>query len=88
MVLSDNRKPHECRKYSATTVEASEPYQFFFIERYAEAFMAGIDAFVDAVENRTPPVVGFEDGRQALILAEAAYLSLREGRMVNVNEIG
>ncbi|MCP5000483.1 MAG: inositol 2-dehydrogenase, partial [Hyphomicrobiales bacterium] len=75
-------------KYSATTVEASEPYQFFFIERYAEAFIAGIDAFVDAVENGTPPVVGFEDGRQALILAEAAYLSLREGRMVNVNEIG
>lgn len=88
MVLSDNRKSHECRKYSAATVEASEPYQFFFIERYAEAFMAGIDAFVDAIENGTPPLVGFEDGRQALILAEAAYLSLREGRMVNVNEIG
>ena len=88
MVLSDNRKQHECRKYSAATVEASEPYQFFFIERYAEAFMAGIDAFVDTIENGTPPVVGFEDGRQALILAEAAYLSLREGRMVNVNEIG
>lgn len=88
MVLSDNRKPHECRKYSATTVEASEPYQFFFIERYSEAFMAGIDAFVDMVNNGTPPVASFEDGRQALILAEAAYLSLSESRMVNVNEIG
>ncbi len=88
MVLSDNRKPHECRKYSAAAVEASEPYQFFFIERYSDAFMAEIDAFVDAIENGTPPLVGFEDGRQALILAEAAYLSLREGRMVNVNQIG
>ncbi len=88
MILSDNRKQHECRKYSAATVEASEPYQFFFIERYSEAFMAEIDAFVDTIENGTPPAVGFEDGRQALILAEAAYLSQREGRMVNVNEIG
>jgi myo-inositol 2-dehydrogenase/D-chiro-inositol 1-dehydrogenase len=43
--------------------------------------------FVDAVENGTPPVAGFEDGRRALILAEAAYKSLNEGRMVNVSEI-
>ncbi len=88
MVLSDNRKPHECRKYSGKTVEASEPYQFFFIERYSEAFMAEIDAFVDTIENGTPLIAGFEDGRQALILAEAAYLSMHTGRMVNVNEIG
>ncbi|MGB0664533.1 MAG: inositol 2-dehydrogenase [Pontibacterium sp.] len=87
MVISDNRKPHEVKKYSAKAVEVSEPYQFFFLERYNEAFMASIDAFVDAVENNRPPEVGFEDGRKALILAEAAYLSLREKRVVNVSEI-
>ncbi len=87
MALSDNRKPHEMRTHSATTTEVSAPYQFFFLERYSEAFNAQIDYFVDAVENGTAPEVGFEDGRQALILAEAAYKSLAEGRLVQVSEI-
>lgn len=88
MLLSDNRKAHEMRRYSEARVEASEPYLFFFIERYKEAFMAEIGAFVDAIENGTEPEVGFDDGRQALVLAEAAYRSIAEGRVVKVSEIG
>lgn len=87
MIISDNRKPHEMRRYSANTVEASEPYQFFFLERYLEAFMAEIDGFVDCVEMGAKPLASFEDGHRALILAEAAYLSMRKGRMVNVSEV-
>ncbi len=87
MIISDNRKPHELRRYSAKTVEASEPYQLFFLERYLEAFMAEIDGFVDCVEKGATPLASFEDGRRALILAEAAYISMREGRMVKVSEV-
>lgn len=87
MVVSGNRRPHEVTRYGATVTEAAEPYLFFFVERYAEAFRAEIDAFVDCVEKGTPPEVGFEDGRRALILAEAAYRSLKDGRMVRVDEI-
>ena len=87
MVVSGNRKPHEMRRYSAKNVEGAEPYQSFFIERYREAFMAEIDAFVAAVMQGAPPEVGFEDGRRALILAEAAYVSCRERRLVRVSEI-
>jgi myo-inositol 2-dehydrogenase / D-chiro-inositol 1-dehydrogenase len=87
MLLSDNRRPHGLRRYSGSATDAAEPLQFFFIERYAEAFMAEIGAFVDAVENGTDTEVDFEDGRRALILAEAAYLSLHEGRMVRVDEV-
>jgi len=87
MLLSDNRKPHETRRFSASRVEAAEPYQFFFIERYEQAFMAEIDAFVDGVAAGRALSPGFEDGRRALILAEAAYLSLREGRMVKIAEV-
>ena len=87
MVQSGNRKPHEMRRYSAKSVEGAEPYLFFFIERYTEAFMAEIDAFVDVVEKGGQPEVDFEDGRRALILAEAAYTSLREKRLVQVSEI-
>ena len=87
MVVSGNRKPHEMRRYSPKTVEGAEPYQLFFIERYGEAFMAELDAFVDAVEKGAEPEVGFEDGRRALVLAEAAYVSFRERRLVPVSEI-
>jgi myo-inositol 2-dehydrogenase/D-chiro-inositol 1-dehydrogenase len=87
MIVSDNRKPHEMRRYSAKTVEASEPYEFFFLERYLEAFMAEIDGFVDCVEKGAAPLATFEDGRRALVLAEAAYLSMREGRMVKISEV-
>lgn len=87
MLLSDNRKPHEMRRYTATSVENSAPYNFFFLERYNEAFMAEIDGFVDCVEKNTPPLASFEDGRRALILAEAAYISLKEKRLVQVSEV-
>ena len=87
MVQSGNRKPHEMQRYSAKSIEGAEPYLFFFIERYTEAFMAEIDAFVDAIETGQQPQVSFEDGRRALILAEAAYASLREKRLVQVSEI-
>ena len=55
MLLSDNRKPHELRRYTSKTVEASAPYQFFFLERYLEAFIAEIDGFVDCAENGAAP---------------------------------
>jgi myo-inositol 2-dehydrogenase/D-chiro-inositol 1-dehydrogenase len=88
MVISGNRKPHELRLYSAARTEAAAPYLNFFIERYREAFDAEIDAFVTCVEKGEPPLVGFEDGRRALVLAEAAMKSAVEGRFVKVSEIG
>ena len=87
MILSDNRKAHETRRFSAASTEAAEPYLHFFIERYHEAFMAEIAAFVDCIEQGTKPEVGFEDGRKALLLAEAAYRSISEKRLVTLNEI-
>ena len=58
------------------------------LQQDAEAFAAEISAFVDAVEQGKPVPVGFEDGRQALLLAEAAIRSAAEGRTVHTSEIG
>ena len=88
MVVSGNRRPHEMRRYSAAHTEAATPCLDFFIERYREAFDAEIDAFVTSVERGEAPEVNFEDGRRALILAEAAVKSAAEGRFVNIKEIG
>lgn len=88
MAISENHALNHVRLYSASSTDQAPPLLNFFIERYEDAFFAEINAFVDAIENGTPAAVGFEDGRQALILAEAAILSLAENRTVNTNEIG
>jgi myo-inositol 2-dehydrogenase/D-chiro-inositol 1-dehydrogenase len=88
MIISGNRRPNEIQRYTRESTAAAEPLLNFFIDRYRESFDAEIDAFVDSIERKTDPVVGFEDGRRALILAEAAMLSAREGRVVAVSEIG
>lgn len=86
-VISDNRTPHECRRFDAHGSNIAPPHLNFFIERYAEAYRAELDAFVRMTADNTPAPVGFEDGRQALILAEAAYLSLRAGNRVNPSDV-
>lgn len=88
MALSENRRPHGMTLHTATFTDRAEPLLNFFIERYREAFDAEIDAFVTAIESCRPPVVGFEDGRLALVLAEAALKSIAEGRRIAVAEVG
>lgn len=87
MVISGNKTPTAVQRFGATG-QVADTYLDFFIERYEESFAAEIDAFVEAFEQGTSPEVGFEDGRMALVLAEAAYKSIAENRMVQVSEIG
>jgi myo-inositol 2-dehydrogenase/D-chiro-inositol 1-dehydrogenase len=82
-----NRTPTTVELADARAVSADKPLHFF-LERYAEAYRAELAAFVAAVRGGAPMPVGAEDGRQALVLADAALLSLREGRPVRVAEIG
>jgi myo-inositol 2-dehydrogenase / D-chiro-inositol 1-dehydrogenase len=60
------------------------PLMNFFLERYMPAYHAEVAAFVDCVVNGTPPTPTGHDGLQALILADAAYESLRTGAKVKV----
>jgi myo-inositol 2-dehydrogenase/D-chiro-inositol 1-dehydrogenase len=75
----------------ATNVEVAgaegyrrEPLLNFFMTRYTEAYRAEISAFIQAVENGTPPSPSGEDGLKALLLADAATISAKEGRAVTV----
>lgn len=88
MAISDNRTLNNLHLYGADFTASKPPLMNFFIDRYADAFAAEIGAFVDAVEQGKNPEVGFEDGRQALILAEAAIRSVAEGRTISTREIG
>jgi len=84
MVQSDNRRATTVRRSTAERTDARDPLLHFFIERYAQAYVDELNDFIDAVEQKRAPAVGFEDGRRALILADAAWESTRSGRAVQV----
>ena len=57
----------------------------FFLERYADAYRAEMAAFLGALKEKSPMPVGARDGRQALVLAEAALASHKKGKPVKVS---
>jgi myo-inositol 2-dehydrogenase/D-chiro-inositol 1-dehydrogenase len=76
---------------TATTVElanadgfASDPALPFFLERYAAAYRAELDAFIAAVTHRTVPLPNGDDGLRALLLADAATESARTGATIRL----
>lgn len=70
---------------TATSVEARPPYQDFFLERYAASYAAELAEFVKAVRGEESSSPTFDDGRAALVLADAAQRSLAERTAVPVS---
>jgi myo-inositol 2-dehydrogenase/D-chiro-inositol 1-dehydrogenase len=85
MLQSANPHPTSLRRHSAAATSAREPLCNFFLERYAQSYRLELDDFIGAVEDGRPPAVSFEDGRRALLLAEAAQRSLATGRSVTID---
>jgi len=59
----------------------------WFTDRYADAYAAEMQAFVDAVRSGRPAEVGGEDGRAPVAIALAAQRSALEGRPVLVSSV-
>lgn len=70
---------------TAAGVERDKP-KFFFTDRYAESYAIEWANFVEVLDGNTRPDPSGADGYRALLLAEAAYLSIAEGRRVSVAE--
>ena len=63
----------------------TDPVLPFFLERYAAAYQAELDAFIAAVEGLRPPKPNGADGLKALLLADAAAESASCRRTVTIN---
>ena len=87
MMISNNQSVTSVEKFDDKSTYAKDPIHFFFIERYDQAYKDQLDAFVNIVINKEKPSVTFEDGRNALILANAAYESFETGKSVRVKKI-
>jgi myo-inositol 2-dehydrogenase / D-chiro-inositol 1-dehydrogenase len=62
----------------------ASPYQNFFLERYADAYRAELDAFLRSMTDGAAPSPSIFDGREALVLADAATLSANTGERIRV----
>jgi myo-inositol 2-dehydrogenase/D-chiro-inositol 1-dehydrogenase len=60
---------------------------YFFLERYKNAFIDEMQAFVESITTKTPTAVGGKDGLENLLVAMAAGKSLREKRPVAIAEL-
>jgi myo-inositol 2-dehydrogenase/D-chiro-inositol 1-dehydrogenase len=85
MVQSENLRASSLRRTDAKSTDAREPLLNFFMERYQQAYLDELNEFIEVAGGRAQPTAGVEDGRCALLLANAAIESLRSGRAVEVN---
>ncbi|AMO95064.1 oxidoreductase, NAD-binding Rossmann fold family protein [Collimonas fungivorans] len=83
MLQAGNHKPTEVVAAGAHHVSQDKP-EHFFLERYRAAYASEIAHFFDAVVNQAAVRTTIEDGVKALELAEAATLSWRENRTIEL----
>lgn len=84
MLQANNHQSNTVALWTAEGVLHAPPPDFF-LERYQAAYEAELNHFVAAVaEDEGPCLVGPHDGRQALVLAEAALRSVATGAVVEL----
>jgi len=85
-IVVANRTPDNAVISNADGVHAAKPL-YFFIERYTDAYIAEMKAFISCVlEDKAPSVTGI-DGRIPVVMGLAAWKSYRENRPVRLSEI-
>ena len=70
--------------FSKDVSAAGEPYMDFFLERYATAYRNELALFIEGIGAGKNLGSTYDDGRAALILADAAHESARTGKAVRV----
>jgi len=83
LLIGDSRQT-PIRRFDSNGVH--EDHQYFFLERFADAYRNELVAFLDAVSNESPVQVTGIDGRKALQLAIAAERSRELGIPVRLDD--
>tara|TARA_Y100000590_G_scaffold106025_1_gene120736 strand:- start:59 stop:1063 length:1005 start_codon:yes stop_codon:yes gene_type:complete len=85
MLLSGNKKKSETELYTKKNTSQKKPLLNFFIDRYKDAYRLQLNSLFRMIKKKEKPLSNFEDGRRALILANAAYESLKKNKNIKVN---
>ncbi len=85
MIAAGNELEHQNIFANADGVRAAKP-QYFFLERYLQAYQTEASVFIDCIINDNQPPVSIKDGLMALAMGLAAKTSVAENRVVEINE--
>jgi myo-inositol 2-dehydrogenase/D-chiro-inositol 1-dehydrogenase len=83
MLQAGNVTESTVLRANADGLRTSKPLDFF-LQRYSDAYKSEMEHFVSAVREKKPVNPGAQDGRKALLLAEAALESLKSKKPVEV----
>jgi myo-inositol 2-dehydrogenase/D-chiro-inositol 1-dehydrogenase len=84
-LLATNVSPTTVKLYNDKTVEGRNPYMEFFLERYEYSYRRELEVFVEGIQTGKNNNPTFDDGRAALIIADAATESAKTGKAIKVN---
>ena len=84
MLLSGNQKNNATEIFNSNQSHSQKPFLNFFIERYKEAYNLQLNELISLHKNRIKPRSTFKDGYLALKIANAAYKSLKQKKVVKL----
>lgn len=88
MLQTSNQRDSGLRVWTESATSAQDRLKAFFLERYDESFRHELNEFLDAIAQGRQPLVSGEDGRKALLLADAALKSATTGAAVRLDAEG
>ena len=81
MIISENKRNDEISFYSNNTTSSKSPLMYLFVERYKDAYKNQLYDFAKFIKKNIKPLALFEEGRRALIMANAAKKSITSKRI-------
>lgn len=85
MLISDNPSDTSVKKFGPEHFAAPDAYATFFMDRYTVSYRREIEAFVHMIQTGGKAPVTAKDGFMASYLAEAATLSSKWGRSIELD---
>ena len=84
MLISGNKKENETETFTKKNTSQKKPLLNFFIDRYVDAYKLQLNELARYTLKKYKPISSFEDGRRALIIANAAANSLKQKKQIKI----
>jgi len=84
MLISGNKNENETEIFTKNNTSQKKPLLNFFIDRYVDAYRLQLDELASYTKKNKKPISNFEDGRRALIIANAASASLKQKKQIKI----
>jgi len=84
MISTTNLRDTNLEITLKNSTNAKDNFQYFFLERYSQAFINEIDNFAQGIKKKVKPSPSFDDGLKAMKIAEAAKKSAETGKVIYI----